>query len=98
MTVTLCVMLWPVAGREPDLERYEDTVLALLSEHSGRVVVRARASAGHERGDGPYETQVIEFDSPDGLASYLADARRTALAGERDAAIMRTAMQHVDLV
>jgi len=45
-----------------------------------------------------YETQIIEFASADGLASYMADERRSALASARDAAIMRTELQYVELV
>lgn len=93
----MCVQLWPVAGKGAELVTYEDAVLALLPDHGGRVVVRARA-ADPDQVDAAYETQVIEFASDDGLASYLADERRTALAPVRDAAVMRTDVQYVRLV
>jgi len=98
MTLTLCVSLWPRPGRHAALVDYEDKVLALLPDHDGCLVARARAAASAEPGDGAYETQLIRFDSEEGLASYLADERRAALAGTRDAAIERTGVQRVELI
>jgi len=93
-TVTLCVLLWARAGREADLGRYEDQVLALLADHDGRVVQRAHVEGGDGRvegGDGqPAEVQILQFASDTALAGYMNDPRRTALAGQRDAAIART--------
>lgn len=87
VAVTLCVLLWAHTGREADLGRYEDQVLALLPEHSGRVVQRARI----EGGDGqPAEIQILQFASDAELEGYMNDPRRTALGGQRDAAIART--------
>jgi uncharacterized protein (DUF1330 family) len=91
--VTLCVLLWARAGRDSDLGRYEDQVLALLADHDGRVVQRARVegSGGQVEGGGqPAEVQILQFGSDEGLAGYMHDPRRTALAGQRDAAIART--------
>ena len=87
VAVTLCVLLWARAGHEADLGRYEDQVLALLAEHSGRVVQRVRT----EGGDGePAEVQILQFASDAALEGYMNDPRRTALADQRDAAIART--------
>ncbi len=87
VAVTMCVLLWAHTGREADLGRYEDQVLALLAEHSGRVVQRVRV----EGGDGePAEVQILQFASDAALEGYMNDPRRTALAGQRDAAIART--------
>ena len=95
VAVTLCVLLWAQAGREADLGRYEDRVLALLGDHSGRVVQRARV----EGGDGqPAEVQLLQFASDAALAGYMNDPRRTALAGQRDAAIARTDVLRVELL
>jgi uncharacterized protein (DUF1330 family) len=85
-----------VPGQDSALVDYEDLVLALLPEHGGRLVARARRTSPST--DGPYETQLIQFTSPDGFASYMADDRRTSLAAARDAAIERTELQHVDLI
>lgn len=87
VAVTMCVLLWAHTGREADLGRYEDQVLALLADHSGRVVQRVRV----EGGDGePAEVQILQFASDAALEGYMNDPRRTALAGQRDAAIART--------
>jgi hypothetical protein len=98
MPITLCVSLWPLPGKEADLAYYEDVVLALLPDHDGRLVVRARAAAFDPTDSKAYEMQVIEFASPAGLAAYMDDERRTTLAHLRDAAIARTELQYVDLV
>lgn len=94
MTVQLCVLLWARPGAAEALAAYEDKVLALLGEHGGRLVQRARADGSDGR---PDEIQLIEFASRSGYDGYLADARRTALAAERDAAIARTDLYPVEL-
>ena len=84
--ITLCVFLWAPDGEREGLGRYEDAVLALLGDHGGRLVVRVRSD-----GDGPPdEVQVIQFDGPDAMASFIEDPRRLALAGERDRVVART--------
>jgi hypothetical protein len=99
--VTLCVLLWARPGCEAELGRYEDQVLALLADHEGRVVQRARAqgSTGEGGGDGqPAEVQILQIASDAALEQYMSDPRRTALAGQRDAAIARTDVLRVELL
>jgi uncharacterized protein (DUF1330 family) len=95
MTIRLCVLLWARPGATDALIAYEDTVLALLGEHDGRLLQRARTAGGN---GAPTEIQLIEFGSQAGYDGYLADERRIALAAQRDAAIARTDMFSVDLV
>ncbi|NGM12350.1 GNAT family N-acetyltransferase [Verrucosispora sp. WMMA2044] len=54
-------------------QRYEDTVLALLPRHGGRLERRLRT------GDGGTEVHVIRFDTRAGYETYLADPERIAL-------------------
>ncbi|GIJ09001.1 GNAT family N-acetyltransferase [Micromonospora andamanensis] len=62
-------------------QRYEDTVLALLPRHGGRLERRLRT------GDGCAEVHVIRFDTRAGYEAFLADPERVALrAGLGDAA------------
>jgi uncharacterized protein (DUF1330 family) len=98
MDVTLCVLLWETDGNGELLAEYEDTVLALVPEHGGRVLerVRRRPSPDGARGDQPLEAQVIELPDDDALASYMADPRRTALTEARDRAVARTEVLRVD--
>jgi hypothetical protein len=107
MAVTLCVLLWAREGREAELGRYEDQVLALLADHEGRVVQRARTggggsgagSGGAGSGEGPpAEVQILQMASDAALQQYMNDPRRTALAGQRDAAIARTDVLRVELL
>ena len=111
MPSTLCVLLWAHPGAEAALAAYEDTVLRLVPDHGGRVVLRARSSealrarssealrAGGSGADGqPAEIQVIEFPSAAALDAYLGDPRRTALAADRDRAVARTEVIDVELV
>lgn len=95
MTIRLCVLLWARPGAAEDLAAYEDKVLALLGEHGGRVVRRARTDG---RDPAPTEIQLIEFSSQAGYDGYMADERRTALAAERDAAVARTDIHPVTFV
>ncbi|MEU1271793.1 DUF1330 domain-containing protein [Streptomyces sp. NPDC005799] len=95
MTVRLCCLLWARPGAGEALGGYEDKVLALLGEHGGRVLQRARADGAEGR---PDEIQLIEFDSPAGFDAFMADERRAALADERDAAVARTELYPVELV
>lgn len=85
----LAVVLWARDGRAPELADYEDEVLRLLPDHRGRVV--ARQALDGRSGD-PTEVQLVEFADEAGYRAYLADPRRLALAGRRDAAILRTAV------
>jgi uncharacterized protein (DUF1330 family) len=95
VTIQLCVLLWAHPGAAEALIAYEDTVLALLGEHDGRLLQRARTDSA----DGaPTEIQLIEFATQAGYDGYLADERRTALADQRDAAIARTDLYRVALV
>ncbi|MDC2953924.1 DUF1330 domain-containing protein [Streptomyces gilvifuscus] len=95
MTMRLCCLLWARPGASEALAAYEDKVLALLAEHDGRILQRARADGAEGR---PDEIQLIEFASQAGYEGFMADERRTSLAGERDAAIARTELYPVELV
>ncbi|MFJ3670605.1 hypothetical protein ACIPSE_29525 [Streptomyces sp. NPDC090106] len=95
MTIQFCVLLWARPGRADALAAYEDRVLALLGEHGGKVVQRARADGAEGR---PDEVQLIEFTERAGYDGYLSDERRTALAAERDAAVARTDLYPVEFV
>jgi uncharacterized protein (DUF1330 family) len=88
MPLTLCVLLWSVDGQEGHLSAYEDEVLALVPEYGGTVLSRVRRTSGAT--EQPYEVQVIELPDQDALDGYLADPRRSTLAGIRDQAIART--------
>jgi uncharacterized protein (DUF1330 family) len=93
--LTLCVLLWAHPGAEEALTAYEDQVLALIPDHGGRVIQRARSSGA---GGYPLEIHTLEFPSPQALDAYMTDGRREALAAERDRAIARTEIIEVDLI
>ncbi|MCU1420908.1 MAG: hypothetical protein JWN36_559 [Microbacteriaceae bacterium] len=94
MTLALCVLLWAHPGQEDALASYEDDVLSLLPHHSARLLQRVRSiEPGH-----PNEVQLYEFPDQARLDAYLADPRRTALSGRRDAAIARTELIPVEHV
>lgn len=85
--MTLCVLLWAHVGAEDALIAYEDKVLALVPEHGGTILQRARGDGTDGR---PLEIQLIEFPSGEALDGYMTDPRRTALSAERDRAIAKT--------
>ncbi len=87
MPLELCVLLWPTPGSDEALTAYEDTVLALVPAHGGRVVSRVRRDDG---GPGPLEVQVIHLPDEEAMQSYLADPVRAALADEHRRVIART--------
>ena len=93
--VTLCVLLWAHEHQDRALVAYEDTVLALVSSHGGRVLQRARTNGAENR---PLEIHVLQFPSERALDAYMNDPKRAALAAERDRAIARTEVHRVDLV
>jgi uncharacterized protein (DUF1330 family) len=95
MSLTLCVLLWTRPGADDALTAYEDRVLSLVPEHGGRVLQRARSSGADGQ---PLEIQFLEFPSAEVLGYYVADERRTVLAGERDRAIARTDVIEVELI
>jgi uncharacterized protein (DUF1330 family) len=87
MSLQLCVLLWAVPGREAELSSYEDTVLALLPRHGGRVASRVRRIDGEE---GPLEVQVIHLPDEAALEAYRTDPARVALAETHRRVIERT--------
>jgi hypothetical protein len=95
VSLTLCVLLWAQPGADDALVAYEDRVLALVPEHRGRVLQRARSGGADGQ---PLEVQLIEFPSAAALDAYMADGRRTSLAAERDRSIARTQVIHVEVV
>ena len=94
MAMSLCCLLWARPGQEEGLIAYEDRVLALVVEHGGRVLQRARTDGSGEQ---PLEIQLFRFDSQDALDGYLGDPRRLALADERDRVVARTELMNVTL-
>lgn len=88
MTLRLCVLLWPLPGREDELHRYENAVLPLLVEHGGRLVARETVTRTNDAE--PLEVQVIELRDQAALDAYMADSRRIALEADRSGAIART--------
>ncbi|MFI7550743.1 GNAT family N-acetyltransferase [Micromonospora sediminimaris] len=70
-------------------QRYEDTVLALLPRHGGRLERRLRT------GDGRTEVHVIRFDTRAGYEAFLADPERTALRVALGEAAPRTRVLEV---
>ncbi|GAA1647885.1 hypothetical protein [Actinoplanes couchii] len=96
MAIQLCVLLWARDRQEEALADYEDAVLALLAEHDGRLLQRARTLPGAAEGS-PAEIQMIEFDGQTGYDGYMADKRRLALADQRDAAVARTEIYQVTI-
>jgi uncharacterized protein (DUF1330 family) len=98
MPLTLCVLLWAVAGQEGRLSAYEDEVLALIPEHGGAVVSRVRRVGADADAEQPYEVHVIELPNQAAMDDYLADPRRTALASVREVVVARTEIIPVDQV
>ena len=91
--MTLCVLLSAHAGHEESLHSYEDEVLALLADHGGRVIVRLGTV------EGPLtEVQVLEFTCQEGLASFQADPRRTALSDLREVSIASTTVMRAEAI
>jgi GAF domain-containing protein len=98
MEVNLCVLLWAHQGRDADLSAHEDQVLGLLAEHDGQVIQRARTVPRNGNNDEPTEVQLLRFASEAALDGYMQDDRRTALAGQRDAAVAMTEVLRINLV
>jgi len=93
--LTFCVFLWSHPGMDEALIAYEDAVLALVGEHGGTVLQRARSDGA---GDQPLEIQLYEWASQAAMDSFMSDPRRTALAADRDRAVARTEIVPVQLV
>jgi hypothetical protein len=91
---TFYVFLWSYPGMDEALIAYEDAVLALVGEHDGHVVHRARTDGAGGR---PLEIQLFEWASREAMDRYMADPRRTALSADREQAIARTEIVPVQL-
>ena len=93
--ILLCCLLWANEGLADDMSAYEDAVLALIGEHGGLILQRVRGDGADGR---PHEVQLYRFPHQASIDSYLADARRVALAGERDRVVARTDVFPVELL
>lgn len=93
VALELCVLLWATDGNEETLSRYEDTVLALVPKHGGRVVSRVRSLSN---GEGPLEVQIIHLPGESALQAYMEDPERLALADVHREAIARTELLKVE--
>jgi hypothetical protein len=91
---TFYVFLWSCPGMNEALIAYEDAVLALVDEHDGHVMQRARTDGADGR---PLEIQLLEWVSQEAMDGYLADSRRTAMSADRERAIARTEIVPVQL-
>jgi hypothetical protein len=91
----MCVLLWAQPDADDALIAYEDRVLALVPEHGGRVLNRARSRGADGQ---PLEIQLLEFPSAAALSGYMTDSRRVVLADDRDRAIAKTEVINVDLI
>jgi uncharacterized protein (DUF1330 family) len=90
MSVTLCVLLSAVPGREVLLAQYEDRVLALLPDHGARIETRLRTL------EGPItEIQILDFPSEEALEGFQDDPRRAELSEIRRAVIASTTVVRV---
>jgi uncharacterized protein (DUF1330 family) len=98
MEVNLCVLLWAHIGRGAELSAHEDQVLGLLGDHGGQVIQRAKSMAGDGDDSEPTEVQLLRFASEAALDGYMNDARRAALAEQRDQAIAMTGVLRVQML
>ncbi len=74
--LTLVAIVEYADGAETAGQRYEDTVLALLDRHGGRLERRLRGT------DGRSEVHVIIFAARTGYESFLVDPERAALRAD----------------
>ena len=93
--ILLCCLLWAKDDLADAMSAYEDSVLALVLDHGGVVLQRAR-SAGAD--GAPHEVQFLRFGSQHSIDAYVADPRRVALAGERERVVARTELFPVELL
>ena len=90
MSLSICVLLTAIPGREVLLAQYEDRVLDLLPDYGARVEVRVRAL------EGPFtEIQILEFPSQQAMDDFQTDPRRLDLTEIRNAVIASTTVIRV---
>lgn len=78
-TVILTQLFYVHPGHEAEYRAFEDAVIPLLARHGGELLLRLRPDAAAVIGgslEAPYELQLVQFATADGLASYLADDDR----------------------
>jgi uncharacterized protein (DUF1330 family) len=91
MSVSICVLLAAIPGREVLLSQYEDRVLGLLPDYDARVMARVRALDGQLA-----EIQILEFPSEQALGDFQNDPRRTELSEIRNAVIASATVIRVE--
>ncbi len=77
-------------GHEAEFGAFEDAVLPILARHGGALLLRLRPGPEAMLGgalEPPYEVQLVEFATDDGLAAYLADDDRQRVLHLKDASV-----------
>ena len=95
--LTLCVLLYPVAGQDDLLVEYEDLATARLATYGARLRQRVRTTDPVDD-TAPLEVQIIDFPSQAALDQYLVDPERVAADELRGRAIARTDILTVDVI
>lgn len=95
MKLNFYVLLWSYPDMDEALIAYEDAVLALVEEHDGTVLARARRDGA---GDHPLEIQLFEWASQSAIDGFMSDPRRAMLAADRDRAIARAEIIPVQFI
>jgi hypothetical protein len=90
VSISICVLLAAIPGREVLLSQYEDRVLGLLPDYDAHIVARVRALDGQLA-----EIQILEFPSEQALSDFQNDPRRTELSEIRNAVIASTTVIRV---
>lgn len=86
--ITQLVFVHP--GMEDQFLQFEDRVLPMMAEYSGKMLYRVRPESDQfieSQGEKPYEIHILTFDSTDQLFAFLADPRRQDLLAMKTGAI-----------
>ena len=88
--IYLAQLIYVHEGQETVFERFEDTVLPLLSKYRGELLLRLRpgpASKLDGSSETPYEIHVVRFESDDDLGRYSNDEERQRLLPLKDQSV-----------
>ena len=78
------------SGMEEQFLQFEDHVLPMMAEYSGKMLHRVRPKPDQfidSEGEQPYEIHILTFDSTDQLFAFLTDPRRQDLLAMKTGAI-----------
>jgi uncharacterized protein (DUF1330 family) len=80
-------LIYLLPGQENAFNEFEDSVLALLPTHKGKLLLRTKTIGSVGEFPAPDEIHIVEFESEADFHAYVMDPRRQQILHKKEQAI-----------